>query len=142
MSTDLTFITNEEGKKLKDRFETLIRDSKYFDCLVGYFFISGFHQIYRTLENTEKIRILIGIGNEKTTYELLTSYNNENQQTLPFSHAEAKQIIEGYVENELEESQDNSNVESGVIKFIEWLKTKNLKYGLILHRIFMRNYIL
>jgi len=127
MSTDLTFITNEEGKKLKDRFETLIRDSKYFDCLVGYFFISGFHQIYRALENTEKIRILIGIGTDKTTYELLTSYNNENQQTLPFSHAETKQVIEGYVENELAESEVSSDVENGINKFTEWIQNKKLE---------------
>jgi transcription termination factor NusB len=127
MSTDLTFITNEEGKKLKDRFETLIRDSKYFDCLVGYLFISGFHQIYRALENTEKIRILIGIGTDKTTYELLTSYNNENQQTLPFSHAETKQVIEGYVENELAESEDSSDVENGINKFTEWIQNKKLE---------------
>jgi superfamily II DNA or RNA helicase len=127
MSTDLTFITNEEGKKLKDRFETLIRDSKYFDCLVGYFFISGFHQIYRALENTEKIRILIGIGTDKTTDELLTSYNNENQQTLPFSHAETKQVIEGYVENELAESEVSSDVENGINKFTEWIQNKKLE---------------
>jgi len=127
MSTDLTFITNEEGKKLKDRFETLIRDSKYFDCLVGYFFISGFHQIYRALENTEKIRILIGIGTDKTTYELLSSCNEEIQQTLSFSHAETKQVIEGYVENELAESEDSSDVENGINKFTEWIQNKKLE---------------
>lgn len=127
MSTDLTFITNEEGKKLKDRFEILIKDSKCFDCLVGYFFVSGFHQIYHSLENVEKIRILIGIGTDKTTYDLISSSNEVTQQTLPLSHAETKQVIEGYIEKELEESQDNSNVESGVIKFIEWLKNKKLE---------------
>ncbi len=117
MSTDLTFITNEEGKHLKERFEVLIKDSKLFDCLVGYFFTSGFYAIYNSLENTEKIRILIGISTDKKTYELLSSCNEEIQQTLPFSHAETKQVIEGYIEKELEESQDNSNVERGVIKF-------------------------
>ncbi|MEO0298900.1 MAG: hypothetical protein ABIN39_07080, partial [candidate division WOR-3 bacterium] len=57
---DLTFIINENGQTLTERFKTLIRDSKYFDCLVGYFRISGFHTIYDSLEKTEKIRILIG----------------------------------------------------------------------------------
>jgi hypothetical protein len=59
MTTDLTFITNENGKHLKERFEVLIKDSKLFDCLVGYFYTSGFHAIYNSLENTEKIRIII-----------------------------------------------------------------------------------
>jgi len=36
-SLDLTFITNEPGKTLKDRFEQLIKDCKFFDCLSAYF---------------------------------------------------------------------------------------------------------
>ena len=30
MTTDLTFITNEENNKLVDRFAALIKDSQYF----------------------------------------------------------------------------------------------------------------
>ena len=44
MSSDLTFITNEPGKSLRDRFNVLLaEDTHFFDCLVGYFFISGFY---------------------------------------------------------------------------------------------------
>ncbi len=47
MSSDITFITNESGKTLRDRFATLLgTDTRQFDCLVGYFFISGFYKIY------------------------------------------------------------------------------------------------
>ena len=42
MNTDLTFITNEERQSLKKRFEVLIKDTSFFDCLVGYFYSSGF----------------------------------------------------------------------------------------------------
>jgi len=35
MNTDLTFIINEKNQNLKDRFEVLIKDTKFFDCLVG-----------------------------------------------------------------------------------------------------------
>ena len=52
---DITFITNEEGKTLKNRFSTLVKDTQFFDCLVGYFYASGFYAIYKSLENTEKI---------------------------------------------------------------------------------------
>src|SRR5262249_25412650 len=39
-STDLTFLTNAPGQTLRDRFGVLLRtDTRYFDCLVGYFFI-------------------------------------------------------------------------------------------------------
>ncbi len=47
-SSDLTFLTNEEGKTLRDRFVTLLsKDTRFFDCLVGYFFISGFYVSFR-----------------------------------------------------------------------------------------------
>jgi hypothetical protein len=39
MNTDLSFITNEENQSLKKRFEVLIKDTSFFDCLVGYFFL-------------------------------------------------------------------------------------------------------
>lgn len=55
MSSDLTFMTNEPGKSLRDRFDVLLRDgTRYFDCLVGYFFISGFYKLYPFLEKVEK----------------------------------------------------------------------------------------
>lgn len=54
MSTDLTFLTNEPGKTLADRFDNLLKnDTRFFDCLVGYFFISGFHKLHTSLENSK-----------------------------------------------------------------------------------------
>ncbi len=55
MTTDLTFITNEENNKLEDRFAALIKDSQFFDCLVGYFYTSGFHSL-RSHKNHDKNR--------------------------------------------------------------------------------------
>ena len=56
MSSDITFITNESGKTLRDRFATLLgTDTRQFDCLVGYFFISGFYKIYPSLEKVATI---------------------------------------------------------------------------------------
>jgi len=65
MNSDLTFITNEENRNLSERFKVLIKDTRLFDVLVGYFYTSGFYAIYKSLENTEKIRILIGINTNK-----------------------------------------------------------------------------
>ena len=62
MSSDLTFITNESGKHLRDRFGVLLGDdTRLFDCLVRYFCISAFHKLHPALTKTEKIRILIGM---------------------------------------------------------------------------------
>jgi len=54
--------------------------------LVGYFYTSGFHAVYKSLENTEKIRILIGISTSKLTYDLLTKATQNSQQSMQFSH--------------------------------------------------------
>ena len=124
---DLTFITNENSQNLKKRFEVLIKDTKLFDCLVGYFYTSGFHAIYKSLENTDKIRILIGISTNRQTYDLLNTASHENQQALQFSHSETKQAIEGLVEREMEDSEDSRKVEHGVVKFIEWIRSGKLE---------------
>jgi hypothetical protein len=46
MTTDLTFIINEDSNTLKERFSKLIKDTKVFDILVGYFYTSGFYAVY------------------------------------------------------------------------------------------------
>ncbi|RPD35039.1 helicase [Petrotoga sp. HWH.PT.55.6.1] len=120
--SDLTFITNAPNQTLKDRFEQLIKDCQSFDCLVAYFYISGFHLIYKWLEKTEKIKILIGIGTSKETYDLI---NTPGNQIL--SHSETKQEVEKMVESEMSDSEDNQNVEEGVQKFVEWIKDGKLE---------------
>jgi superfamily II DNA or RNA helicase len=127
MTSDLTFITNEEQRNLKARFRVLIKDTKFFDCLVGYFYTSGFHAVYESLENTEKIRILIGINTNKLTYDLLTEANQNPQQSPQLSHAETKQEYSGLVEKEMEDSEDKQEVEEGIVKFIEWIRGKKLE---------------
>ncbi len=126
MNTDLSFITNEENQTLKERFEVLIKDTSFFDCLVGYFYSSGFHAIYQSLENTEKVRILIGISTNRQTFELLDNAQKSSQMQIDFSHAETKQEVENLVQKEMENSEDNRIVEEGVNKFIDWVRSGKL----------------
>ena len=125
MTTDLTFITNEENNKLVDRFATLIKDSQFFDCLVGYFYTSGFHSLYQSLENTEKIRILIGISTNKETFDLIQE--SQNQTELQLSHKEIKDVASNNLETEYKESEDSIEVVNGSNKFIEWIKSEKLE---------------
>jgi len=155
MSSDLTFITNEEGQTLKDRFEVLIKDSKFFDCLVGYFYSSGFHALYKSLEKTEKIRILIGISTSRNVLDLIETSANpsidtqnqpktislnkdntflsslksspEEQLQLQFSHSEAKEKFADMTVDEFDKSEDSKDVEEGVAKFMEWIKNKKME---------------
>ncbi|MBK8987060.1 MAG: hypothetical protein IPM39_13445 [Chloroflexi bacterium] len=39
MTTDLTFITNENKQSLKDRFNVLIKDARFFAARSGQFFV-------------------------------------------------------------------------------------------------------
>ncbi len=127
MNSDLTFITNEENKNLQERFRVLIQDTRFFDVLVGYFYTSGFHAIYKSLENTEKIRILIGISTNKQTIELIQKARANHQPPRTYSHAEVKEQFVQSVTEEMENSEDDSTVEEGILKFIEWLKTGKLE---------------
>ena len=127
MSTDLTFITNEPGKNLRDRFGVLLGDdTRLFDCLVGYFFISGFHKLHPALTKTEKIRILIGIKTDGATYELIQTAK-EQQEFVLESHAHVKERLPGEILSELQRSGDSSEIEDGVHKFVEWIKSGKLE---------------
>ena len=87
MSSDLTFITNESRQSLRDRFGVLLGDeTRLLDCLVGYFFISGFHRLHSALTKTEKIRILIGIKTDRATYTLIQTAKDQQELVLE-SHA-------------------------------------------------------
>src|SRR5579864_9359042 len=104
MSSDRTFLTNEPGKSLRDRFGVLLgEDTRFFDCLVGYFFISGFYKLYPALNKTERIRILIGIKTDGRTYELIQEA--KQQELVLESHAQARAAVAGTIRGELEKSE-------------------------------------
>src|ERR1700693_4207679 len=114
MSSDQTFLTNEPGKSLRDRFGVLLgEDTRFFDCLVGYFFISGFYKLYVALEKVEKIRILVGLQTDRTAYELLQRAREQGELILK-SHASAKEQVAKDVLDELERSSDSAEIETGV----------------------------
>src|SRR6266566_2009890 len=127
MSSDLTFITNEPGKSLRDRFGILLGDdTRLFDCLVGYFFISGFHILHPALTMTEKIRILIGIKTDGATYGLIQAAKEQREFVLE-SHAQVRERVPGEILGELQKSGDSSQIEDGVRKFVEWIRSGKLE---------------
>ena len=128
MDTDLTFITNEKGKTLLNRFDTLTKGTEFFDCLVGYFYTSGFYAMYKSLEKTKKIRILIGISTNKQTYDLIQDAKKiEIQQKIGLSNKESKKTFSDKLVEEMNHSKDSLNVEHGILKFIEWLRSGKLE---------------
>lgn len=126
MTTDTRFITNEQGRTLLDRFVTLIgNDTKAFDCLVGYFYSSGFHLLSPALNQTDKIRVLIGLNTDQETFDHIVK--SRQQAELHLSHAETKDAYAQSVVEELDAVEENRAIEEGVRTFINWLLNKKLE---------------
>ena len=127
MNSDLTFITNEKNRSLLERFKVLIKDTQFFDVLVGYFYTSGFYTLYKSLERTKKIRILIGIGTNRQTVDLIQKPESLKEGALQFSSAEVKEQFSKETVDEMNNSEDSRQVDEGVSKFLEWLKNGKLE---------------
>lgn len=115
------FFTNQENNTLVDQFNKSIKYAKYFDILVGYFRISGFHLLYKELESVDKIRILIGINTDQKTFDL-TQQSKQQELSLVSSSETIKSTKESIV-NEISKSDDSYNTELSIKKFIEFLQT-------------------
>ncbi len=127
MNTDLTFITNEQDVSLKDRLKDLFNPTtKFFDCLVGYFYLSGFHLLYPQLEQTEKIRILIGLKTDNKTFRLIEETKKQREFSF-LSDAQVKDKIPKILSKDFETSEDSIKVENGVKKFLEWCSSGKLE---------------
>ena len=127
MSSDLTFITNEDGRSLSDRFRVLLGDyTRFFDCLVGYFYISGFHRLHPALAKTEKVRILVGIKTDRATCELIQTAKKQQEFLLEF-HAQVRERVPREILEELEKSGDTAEIEDGVRTFLQWIKSGKLE---------------
>jgi len=123
LHTDTTFFTNEPGSTLLDRFMRTLKDTQYFDVLVGYFCSSGFYQMYEAIEQVDKTRILVGLGVDEESYKTINEY--QNQTVMDFdSHANAKKEYQKNLIKEIEKSNEvDKRLEIGIRKFIEFLQT-------------------
>lgn len=120
-SNDLKFFTNEPNRDLYGRFSTILKNNtKFFDILVGYFRTSGFFRLYKALESVEKIRVLVGINVDGYTVDII---KKAEQLTIK----QAKESFSKEIENEFENSETTSEIEQGVQKFIDLLKSGKIE---------------
>jgi superfamily II DNA/RNA helicase len=127
--TPKKFLTNQGENTLRKRLEKILPLTQDFDCLVGYFFISGFFRLYPSLESVKKIRILIGLKNEQVIHGLVQIAKDSPEEASP-STAEIKQTFGGMLRKELVEAQDMLAIEVGIRKFIEWIRSGKLEVKL------------
>ena len=117
------FITNKDGNTLSGRLNELVPKTENLDILVGYFYISGFYQLYKNLEEVDKIRILIGLNTESQVVDAV-----QGNLEIPFESA--KKVKDSISKNYIDEvaaADDDVNVEEGMLKFVEWLQSGKLQ---------------
>ncbi|MCI6931333.1 MAG: phospholipase D-like domain-containing protein [Methanobrevibacter boviskoreani] len=123
MNTENTsFFTNEIGDTLVDRFNKVLKNTEFFDCLVGYFYVSGFYKLRESLKNTKKIRILVGMGIDSQTFNLIEDSTTTTISTKDFKDNFKKGIIK-----EMNNSKNTSQVEEGARQFVEWLRSGKIE---------------
>lgn len=152
LSNDTTFITNEDGVPLYSRFRQLIKDTEFFDCLVGYFRTTGFNMLSEVLGNTKRIRILIGMGIDRNTKGALGQNEESSFGTLkrkgsplgiPVSNTELRRVYSENVKSEFDNSDDTATVESSIKTFIEWVRSGKIELrGYPDHRLHAKLYIM
>jgi len=120
MSTN--FITNEEGQHLSIKLNNVLKKSSKFDCLVGYFYISGYHMLQDELDKQEHIRILVGMGVDNKTFEALETNKKERIPDKEF-----KDTTNSNISTEMANSENTKDVEKGVKKFLEGLKSGKIE---------------
>jgi superfamily II DNA or RNA helicase len=127
--TPKKFLTNQGENTLSKRLEKILPLTHDFACLVGYFFISGFFRLYPALEPVKKVRILIGLKNDQAVHGLIQIAKEEGSESTP-STAEAKNTFGGLLRKELVDAQDSLAIETGIQKFIAWIRSGKLEVKL------------
>jgi superfamily II DNA/RNA helicase/HKD family nuclease len=131
MSTDRKFFTNEPDETLLNRFQSTFAHVQYLDILVGYFRTSGFHLLYESLAEVEKIRILVGLSVDRQAFDLIDTFQTQGEAAQPelayLSHAEVKEEFADQVAEELVRAADSYQTEQGIRTFIAWLQSGKLE---------------
>lgn len=123
---DLTFFTNDENGSLLNRFKRVLKNTKYFDILVGYFRASGFYNLYDSLENVEKIRVIVGLKLDEHTWDI----HRFAQSDEKINFKSTKLIKSDYrkeLRDDVQSIDDNYETNTGLIKFIEFIRSGKLE---------------
>lgn len=118
------FFTNENENTLLNKIEGIFkyRNIHFFDALVGYFRASGYFRIRPFIEQTDEIRILVGINVDNLVYEA-------NRRGLLFIEDPAKCRDDFFDElkKNIQEAEYDKKVEDGMLQMIKDLVSKKIK---------------
>lgn len=124
------FLTNtDKTNSLSERVQALTKSSSKLDFLVGYFFFSGFCEVYKDLKN-KPLRILVGMDAEVDLNNCIVEYTanlgNNNFQESKFSIR--KKYFES-LKNIINKADilDSESFESSYHVFLEKLENGSLE---------------
>ena len=127
-NSDLSFITNEGEDILQRRFGDLLRDSQAFDCLIAYFYASGFHAVCPFLENLDSVRILVGMTVDPPIVQAMQERGEQlEMRPIRTSYAKVKQQTNASIHRDLGSAPDTETVDTGIRRFSEWLDAGKLQ---------------
>ncbi len=89
------FITNSQTRKLKKRLHELIGHSAELKFLVGFFYFSGWKELYRTLKERDDltIKVLVGLQVDKMLGQLMEIPADNSQHS---NQEVADQVMESF----------------------------------------------
>ncbi|MCK5541503.1 MAG: hypothetical protein KAI40_02340 [Desulfobacterales bacterium] len=120
------FITNsQESITLKERLQKLIKASKELKFLVGFFYFSGWQEIYKSLQKNENIvlRILVGLQVDKYLSGVIEVENEDDNLSREEHFSQFIKSL-GYALNNAE--MDNEEFYNQIEFFIKLLEDGRL----------------
>jgi len=120
------FITNSKTSiTLKERLEKLIKTSSELKFLVGFFYFSGWKEIYKSLEKNKNVvlKVLVGLQVNKYLSGIIEVENKDNSLSQEEHFAQFKESL-GYAVNNPE--MDNEEFYNQIEFFIGLLEADRL----------------
>ncbi|MBI5917340.1 MAG: helicase, partial [Bacteroidetes bacterium] len=118
------FFTNHKGKTLLQKLEGIFHhmDVHYFDALVGYFRMSGYHLVYEHLDKVKEVRILVGINIDKLVWKAY----QDGIEFVQDKETTKEKLMESLV-SDVQTAEYAYEVEKGMLHFMEGVRTGKIR---------------
>lgn len=124
--SDNTFLTNEsETNSISERLEQCIKFSSELRILVGFFYFSGWQELYNHLVSNENIilKILVGLKVDKLTSGTVEVGYEANQSPIEYFQEYKKSLLNGLNQSDL----DNELFHKQIGYFIDLMEQGKLE---------------
>ena len=129
----MTVITNVGENTLSNKAKEFLKKSYAMDALVGYFYFSGFQNLYEELKD-KKVKILVGMDIDRNLIEKISSIDLEHLENYTTSQAPLSRssMLKNYLDfvaaifNDTDEFDSNERIEAFEV-FLKKLKDGTLE---------------